>query len=63
MGTIEVDDLYHALDWLHAAQPATERRLARGCPVAAEVFPGNSADPSTMAAQVAKIKERFGIQR
>jgi len=113
LGTIEVDDLYHALDWLHAAQPAIERRLARkhlagstlvlydltstwltghccplaarghsrdgkrddeqivfglicsadGCPVAVEVFPGNSADPSTVAAQVAKIKERFGIQQ
>lgn len=113
LGTIEVADLYRALDWLHAAQPAVERRLARkhlagstlvlydltstwltghccplaarghsrdgkrddeqivfglicsadGCPVAVEVFPGNSADPSTVAAQVAKIKERFGIQR
>jgi transposase len=113
LGAIEVADLYRALDWLHAAQPAIERRLARkhlagstlvlydltstwltghccplaarghsrdgkrddeqivfglicsadGCPVAVEVFPGNSADPSTVAAQVAKIKERFGIQR
>lgn len=113
LGNIEVDDLYRALDWLHDAQPAIERRLARqhlaggtlvlydltstwltghccplaarghsrdgkrddaqivfglicsanGCPVAVEVFAGNSADPSTVAAQVAKIKVRFGIER
>lgn len=113
LGNIEVDDLYRALDWLHGAQPAIERRLARahlaggtlvlydltstwltghccplaarghsrdgkrddaqivfglicsanGCPVAVEVFAGNSADPSTVAAQVAKIKARFGIER
>lgn len=113
LGTVEVDDLYRALDWLYQTQPAIERRLAHkhlagstlvlydltstwltghccplaarghsrdgkrddpqivfglicsadGCPVAVEVFTGNSADPSTVAAQVAKIKERFGIQR
>ncbi len=111
LGAIEPDDLYRALDWLHDAQPAIERRLARkhlagstlvlydltstwltghccslaarghsrdgkrddpqivfglicaanGCPVAVEVFAGNTADPSTVAAQVAKLKERFGI--
>ena len=32
-----------------------------GCPVAVEVFAGNTADPATVAAQVAKLKERFGI--
>jgi hypothetical protein len=112
LGSIEPEDLYRALDWLHEAQPAIERRLARkhlvgstlvlydltstwltghccslaarghsrdgkrddpqivfglicaasGCPVAVEVFAGNTADPSTVAAQVAKLKERFGIQ-
>jgi transposase len=36
---------------------------ANGCPVAVEVFAGNTADPSTVAAQVAKLKERFGLQR
>jgi len=111
LDAIEPDDLYHALDWLHDAQPAIERRLARkhlagstlvlydltstwltgrccalaarghsrdgkrddpqivfglicaanGCPVAVEVFSGNTADPATVAAQVAKLKERFGI--
>lgn len=113
LGSIEPDDLYRALDWLHEAQPAIEKRLARkhllgstlvlydltstwltghccslaarghsrdgkrddpqivfglicsasGCPVAVEVFAGNTADPATVAAQVAKLKARFGIQR
>ena len=111
VGQCGVDDLYRALDWLHQAQPAIERRLARqhlvgctlvlydltstwltgrcctlaarghsrdgkrddpqivfglvctaeGCPIAVEVFKGNTADPATVAAQVAKLKERFGI--
>ena len=34
---------------------------AEGCPIAVEVFKGNTADPATVAAQVAKLKERFGI--
>ncbi len=36
---------------------------ADGCPVATEVFPGNTADPNTVAAQVRKIRSRFGIER
>ena len=113
VGQCSVDDLYRALDWLHDAQPAIERRLARlhlvgstlvlydltstwltgrccelaarghsrdgkrddpqivfglvctaqGCPISVEVFKGNTADPATVAAQVAKLKERFGIER
>ena len=113
VGQCGADDLYRALDWLHQAQPAIERRLARqhlvgstlvlydltstwltgrccelaarghsrdgkrddpqivfglictaqGCPIAVEVFPGNTADPATVAAQVAKLRERFGIER
>jgi len=34
-----------------------------GCPVAVEVFPGNTADPMTVETQVKKIKERFGIEK
>ncbi|MDH3461727.1 MAG: IS1634 family transposase, partial [Burkholderiaceae bacterium] len=34
---------------------------AQGCPIAVEVFKGNTADPATVASQVAKLKERFGI--
>jgi Transposase DDE domain len=113
VGQASCEELYRALDWLHGAQPAIERRLARqhlvgatlvlydltstwltgqccalaahghsrdgkrddpqivfglictprGCPVAVEVFEGNTADPSTVAAQVAKLKQRFGIER
>jgi hypothetical protein len=113
VGQCEVDALYRALDWLHQAQPAIERSLARkhlvgstlvlydlsstwltghccelaarghsrdgkrdepqivfglvctelGVPVCVEVFAGNTADPSTVAAQVSKLKGRFGIER
>jgi hypothetical protein len=113
VGQVPPEQLYGALDWLHQAQPAIERRLARqhlagdtlvlydltstwltgrccelaarghsrdgkrddpqivfglictaqGCPIAVEVFPGNTADPATVAAQVAKLRERFGIER
>lgn len=35
---------------------------AEGCPVAVEVFPGNTADPATVAAQVTKLRTRFGIE-
>ena len=112
VGQCAADDLYRALDWLHQAQPAIERRLARqhlsgatlvlydltstwltgrccelaarghsrdgkrddpqivfglvcsaaGCPIAVQVFKGNTGDPATVAAQVAKLKERFGIE-
>ena len=34
-----------------------------GCPVAIEVFSGNTADPTTFTAQVNKIRKRFGIRR
>ena len=32
-----------------------------GCPVAIEVFEGNTADPKTLAVQVEKLKQRFGL--
>ena len=113
VGQVAVEELYQALDWLHGAQPAIERRLARqhlvgatlvlydltstwltghccplaahgyaregkrddpqivfglicsaqGVPIAVEVFAGNTGDPSTVAAQVTKLKQRFGIER
>jgi hypothetical protein len=34
---------------------------AQGCPIAVEVFPGNTGDPATVAAQVSKLRDRFGI--
>jgi hypothetical protein len=36
---------------------------AAGCPVAVEVFPGNTADPGTLASAVQKVRERFGLKR
>ena len=35
---------------------------AEGCPVAVEVFAGNTADPRTLAPQVQKVRQRFGLQ-
>ena len=32
-----------------------------GCPVAIEVFEGNTADPRTLAAQIDKVKKRFAL--
>jgi transposase len=36
---------------------------AEGCPVAVEVFAGNTADPATLASAVQKARERFGLKR
>ena len=34
-----------------------------GIPVAIEVFKGNTGDPATVASQVTKVKNRFGIEK
>jgi transposase len=34
-----------------------------GCPVAVEVFEGNTADPKTLPAQIQKLRQRFGLHR
>src|ERR1700738_3702079 len=34
-----------------------------GCPVAVEVFEGNTADPMTLAAQVDKLRQRFELKQ
>jgi transposase len=34
-----------------------------GVPIAIEVFDGNTGDPKTLAAQIAKLKGRFGLAR
>ena len=34
-----------------------------GIPIAIEVFAGNTADPKTLAAQITKLKTRFGLSR
>jgi transposase len=111
LGAVADAELYAALDWLLARQPAIESALAKrhlqngtlvlydvsssymegrccplakrgysrdgkkgtlqivygllcapdGCPVAIEVFAGNTADPTTLAPQIDKLKQRFGL--
>jgi hypothetical protein len=34
-----------------------------GCPIAVEVFAGNTADPSTLKTQIDKLRQRFGLRR
>jgi hypothetical protein len=36
---------------------------AGGCPVAVEVFDGNTSDPTTVASVLQKLRHRFGLQR
>lgn len=36
---------------------------AEGCPVAVEVLEGNLGDPTTVAAQIEKVRLRFGLER
>jgi transposase len=35
----------------------------QGCPIAVEVFTGNTADPSTLKVQIDKLRQRFGLHR
>jgi len=35
----------------------------QGCPVAIEVFEGNTADPMTLAVQITKLRSRFNLSR
>jgi Transposase DDE domain len=35
---------------------------ADGCPIAIEVFEGNTGDPATLGAQISKLKDRFGLK-
>jgi Transposase DDE domain len=36
---------------------------AEGCPIAVEVFQGNTGDPTTLAEQIDKLKRRFALKR
>ena len=113
VGSCDEDDLYAAMDYLHARQDTIQDALAarhlaggtlvlydvssaasegrtcplgaighpkdgvrgrlqivyglltspEGIPVAIEVFAGNTGDPTTVAAQVTKVKDRFGITK
>src|SRR3954468_22263108 len=61
-----------AVRWPNADTAGTARRAAcrsstallcapDGCPVAIEVFDGNTGDPTTLAPQIDKLKQRFGL--
>lgn len=113
LGSVEVKELYDALDWLLERQSRIENKLAgkhltdgtlvlydvsssyytgrksdlvkhgynrdqkkgypqivygllcnrQGCPIAIEVFAGNTADPTTLASQIQKIRKRFSLRR
>jgi len=36
---------------------------SEGCPVAVSVYAGNTGDPTTVADQIEKLRERFGLER
>lgn len=36
---------------------------SEGCPVAVEVFEGNTGDPSTLKSQINKLRDRFGLKQ
>lgn len=36
---------------------------AEGCPVAIEVYEGNTGDPTTLSDQIEKVRRRFGLER
>lgn len=36
---------------------------AEGCPIAVEVFDGNTGDPMTLGPQIKKLRDRFALQR
>ncbi len=36
---------------------------AEGCPVAVEVYEGNTGDPATLTDQIEKVRQRFGLKR
>jgi transposase len=35
----------------------------QGCPISVQVYPGNTADPTTVPDQVHKLRQRFGLAR
>jgi len=36
---------------------------AQGCPIAVEVFPGNTPDPNTVSSQLKTLRQRFGLKK
>jgi len=61
--TCPLGALGHPKDGVHGRLQIVYGLLtsANGVPVAIEVFKGNTGDPATVASQVQKVRERFGI--
>lgn len=57
--------LGHARDAKRGTLPIVFGLLCHreGCPVAVEVFDGNTADPMILAPQIDKLRQRFGLSR
>jgi hypothetical protein len=55
----------HPRDGVHGRKQIVYGVLTnpKGIPVSIEVFKGNTGDPKTVASQVKKLKERFGLTR
>src|SRR5258707_1091019 len=51
------------LEELIDPEPSRQRDLVTAIPVAIEVLAGNTGDPKTVAAQVTKVTDRFGITK
>ncbi|WP_155960575.1 hypothetical protein [Fischerella sp. PCC 9605] len=39
------------------------KNIVPGCPIAVEVFEGNTSDPTTFTNQIEKVRSRFGIKQ
>src|ERR1700729_4296818 len=76
LGAVAEREVYAALDWLLAQHGySRDHRPDRlqivygllctreGLPVAVEVFDGDTADPTTLAAQIKKLRQRFALER
>src|SRR5216683_2734681 len=63
-GGCDEDDLYQAMDYLQARQDKIQDALAaRHLAGGTLVLAGNTGDPKTVAAQVTKVTDRFGITK
>jgi Transposase DDE domain len=61
--TCPLGEIGHARDGVHGRLQIVYGVLAttEGIPVAVEVFKGSAGDPATLASQVKKLRERFGL--
>lgn len=58
-----IERLVHPASKLATTRLWHTTTLAEERPIALEVYPGNSGDPSTVPAQVEKLRHRFGLEQ